>query len=433
MFDVVIVSVFGRGHWLAAELSQRPIKVGLLDFSENLGRWSPEDWEGPFGVLRDEVLTHSQVARLGEEDYQEPVERGFCVWTSEGPSDSMGLLSAHMLEKDIIWNRAREYWREYAGAQTTDSQHQVQQRWGAEPFQNNWLIHLSHQLASHCYVENSQAIHYGRPLSIFSPMSVRRNSRRGFHQSVESCRSRGVEVFAKSSLEDLISESREISGIEIKGEWSGALKSRYYIWLLSSEETHKLSPRVGEKLFAKGPLQPQWVWLRYRIRLDVGRYADVVPNHMVLLNSVNLPWVNENMLILQRSLNIAEWDVWVRAAHLHRFHRAHLDELGEKICGHLSHKWRGASVEIIQKPQEHSYEYADLGPSLWPVYQADQVVEKRGASLRNISYGGPENWLNLDWVSRFAADEKCLSEYQSWYQRWLKKQGDKGDRAIHAP
>ena len=51
--SVFVVSVFGRGHWLAVELKRKGLDVTLIDVSAAMGSWGPED--SPV-QLRDAVL-----------------------------------------------------------------------------------------------------------------------------------------------------------------------------------------------------------------------------------------------------------------------------------------------------------------------------------------------------------------------------------------
>ena len=62
--DVVIVSAYGRGHWLAEELVKQKWTVSLFDVTGALGDWEPEDWEGPWGFFDTSDLLPTQRARL---------------------------------------------------------------------------------------------------------------------------------------------------------------------------------------------------------------------------------------------------------------------------------------------------------------------------------------------------------------------------------
>ena len=54
--SVVLVSAFGRGHWLAANLVAEGIPVDLIDVTERMGVWPVEDTEGPFGFFKNEKV-----------------------------------------------------------------------------------------------------------------------------------------------------------------------------------------------------------------------------------------------------------------------------------------------------------------------------------------------------------------------------------------
>ena len=62
--DVVIASAYGRGHWLASHLSEQGWRVSLLDFTKALGPYTPEDYEGPFGLLETDLVSGSSDATI---------------------------------------------------------------------------------------------------------------------------------------------------------------------------------------------------------------------------------------------------------------------------------------------------------------------------------------------------------------------------------
>ena len=113
--DIVIVSAFGRGHWVAAELVGHGVSVSIVDVSDQLGHWSPEDIEGPFGYFHAANFTLSQKARLDEEDYAELVDDGFVLWLKSGPIDMRGPHSTYLLKKAGIPNEQIDYIGGYDG------------------------------------------------------------------------------------------------------------------------------------------------------------------------------------------------------------------------------------------------------------------------------------------------------------------------------
>ena len=119
-YDVAVVSAFGRGHWLAAELADAGRSVALIDVSAKMGRWAPEDWEGPFGFFRTEKLKASQVERLIEDDYHDTVDEGFVVWLKDGPIDIKGPLSSFWLQKKGIQGEFSKYVSSYESLSSDD-------------------------------------------------------------------------------------------------------------------------------------------------------------------------------------------------------------------------------------------------------------------------------------------------------------------------
>ena len=94
---VSIVSIFGRGHWLATELARKGIPVSLIDVSDSMGNWPAEDWEGPFGFFKNEKLLASQLERLIEDQEVQENAQGFSIWLESGPLEMKGPLTQHRL------------------------------------------------------------------------------------------------------------------------------------------------------------------------------------------------------------------------------------------------------------------------------------------------------------------------------------------------
>lgn len=50
--EIAIVSIFGRGHWLAVELAKVGIPVALVDVTPDQGPWSEVDPIGTFWIIQ---------------------------------------------------------------------------------------------------------------------------------------------------------------------------------------------------------------------------------------------------------------------------------------------------------------------------------------------------------------------------------------------
>ncbi len=89
---IIIVSIWGRGAWLAQQLSQvKGCEVKVLDLSSVFPLSSIER-EGPFGVFVPEELGDLEKQYLCGDNYYK-VPQGVCVMTQRGPVEFRGLLS----------------------------------------------------------------------------------------------------------------------------------------------------------------------------------------------------------------------------------------------------------------------------------------------------------------------------------------------------
>ncbi|MGE0763192.1 MAG: hypothetical protein AB7N80_07940 [Bdellovibrionales bacterium] len=430
--DVVVVSAFGRGNWLAAELAEKNFSVQLLDVTESLGRWAPEDWEGPFGCLQDEKWTSSQQSRLTEEDYHDQVSDGFTVWSKEGPLDTRGHLINYWLESQPMVAAAKKYLAAYQAGKN-DEIEDLKDDLLVAGFKQNWLAQLAHQLASPLYVANALALTEGVPLPLWAPLSVRRNSRKGLQKSLEWARAKGCEVLAPVKLEDVAIEGRQIAGVQISGATSRVVRAMNVVWGLSSLETQFVAPSIATQFFPKGALQPQWCWMRWRVSGKLGHYGQVVPRHFVMIEDLGLPWTHSNLLIVQRCAVEGAFDVWARIPAHHRFQRAYCEEFGQQIVEKMNQRLPQFSAQVQDLPQDYHYNFDELGPALLPVFEPEARKEWSARQFKNLEYDGAEWVLNLDWTGRFERQNELLQKLMKWKTQELARQAKGGgvDREIH--
>ncbi|MEN0057436.1 MAG: hypothetical protein AAGB31_01270, partial [Bdellovibrio sp.] len=106
---VILISAFGRGHWLAAALAQEGIKTTLVDVSSKLGVWPAEDIEGPFGFFRNERISESQLERLYADDPYDEVPNGFSLWLKKGPLEMKGPLTKYKIDGLELSSHVKEF------------------------------------------------------------------------------------------------------------------------------------------------------------------------------------------------------------------------------------------------------------------------------------------------------------------------------------
>lgn len=410
--DITIISGYGRGHWLASELRENGYKVSLVDVSSRLGRWAPEDWEGPFGFFHTEQLKASQIERLTEEDYHEAIDEGFTLLLKDGPIEFKGALSQFWLNQKGLHGFCSDYLSSFDHIKTDERKKVAQQIMNAS-FSKTWLIHLAHQLAGNAYSANAESVKHSTPLPLFASYSVRRVTRRGMDKSLSWCSSKGVGVYKDAEIHDYSVDENKKHCVELKSDdWSGVLKSDNLIWCLSSEESeHILSSKVLKMIYPKSILQSSWSWVRYRVQVEQVPATKNLPMKFFMIESLQIPWTHENFLAIQQTVKMEDYDVWVKIPSQHRFRRDYLKSLGEKITSTFSERIPQSNAQVIDMPQDYQYDYQVLGPSRFPLYDYEQLHKHISKLNKSISYSTPETWQRMDWVGRFQYDEKLLQKF----------------------
>lgn len=420
---VILVSAFGRGHWLAAALAKEGIKTTLIDVSAKLGVWPSEDVEGPFGFFRNERISESQLERLYSDDPYVEVSNGFTVWLKEGPFEFKGPLTKYKLDHVSLSSHIKEAL--LGGAQKNNRL--IYKNLDAFNFEQSWLLHLAHQWAGTTYLPNARAAERGEALPIFSSFLVRQATRAGLEKSLEWLASKGVEVLRPQQIEDVSFSSRKaISGLELLGEKQGLLRVEQVVWMLSSEESYFLNERLGKYFYPEGALEPAWCWVRYRVGLRECFERDHLPAHSLLIDDVNSPWTHENMMVLQRTSLPDQFDVWMRLPTVQRFNKDYLTSRSEKMKNLLMQRMSLSEPQILSFPQEYYYTYAQLGASRFPVFDPQQDSRRGKVLFNNLYLDGPEEWPHYAWGAYLGRHEMILSRLTTWWkEKLLKEQNEK--------
>lgn len=397
-FDVLVVSAYGRGNWLAADLRSRGISVLMMDVSDQLGNWSPEDWEGPFGYFTDETLSPLQAETLQAGDSPILLNTGFTIWEKNGPIEFKSVLTPYRL-KNEAW--IRSFFKSYS------------------------KIHFQDRVDAVGELEKKPTM---------MDFYFRRASRMGMQKSIQWVESKSVKVLSKVSVSDLSIDEKKMAGsVEYRSDRPAMQKAAQFVWCLSSEETGMLGASIREKIFGKFQPEMIWSWLRFRIRMDSSLVRDQLPSHLVVVEDVHLPWTHENCFILQRTFSQEQFDLWMLLPTAQRFNKQYLLDRADRVKALLSARLPAVNVLMQDLPQEYAYTYNQIGPSRFGSFGKDLRSSARKMGLKNLHVVGPETWTDYLPQSNFEAQRQVIEEIEKWWnnkEEQRKKIEEKKQKAV---
>lgn len=409
-----IVSVFGRGHWLAAKLAQAKVPVTLLDITNQFGAWQPEDIEGPFGYFQMEGLAQE---RLSRDEPNLRLPRGFSLWLSDGPVEMQGPNHAYRLQQMQVPELGVEYLKK-AAALTPQKLAEIRKL----PFEKSWMLQFAHHFTASVDTLSTEASKEGLKRNLFENFYIRQASKEGHAKSLKWCEEQGVKVLKDVELKDLVFEERKkVASLEVRIGHPGIFKAERLVFGLTGEECAMISPKIQQSLFGSAVLEPQWAWLRYRVKFQSegplsSLTRDQIPVHCVVIEDVMLPWSHENMMVLQRVPQVADtFDVWMKIPNHQRFNSQYLAARGEKMQKVLEHRLPDNQVLMLGLPVEARTTFQHVGPARHPIYSRAVVGLRSKDSLGNVSFDSPEYWRSLSWEGQMEHQDQIYNELKAWW------------------
>lgn len=394
--DLVIISAFGRGNWLAMETAANGWRTTLIDVTSNFPSVAPEDAEGPFGLSETPGSLPSQLERVREEGELLESPAGAVLWMKDGPIEFRSQIAEFVLDKKGVSTDVDQYLR---NPETKAGERRSLAR---RPFRETWLAHFAHAIATNVHLESYEALKTGSPWPLFSPFSIRQVSAAGLARGLELCQERGVRVRANAKIEDVRYTGRTMDVVEVRDEKTGVEKGRAFVWMLSSEETYRaqqaVSGNAAKTLYPKGAVEYSWRWMRQRFKIE-GLAADQIPVHAILLDDPFLPWTHANVLIMRRTRDIGIVDVWSRWPSSSNPTR----EVQEKIEKRLP----GTTLVEIGA--------ASVGP-LVATPEALAGLETQRSS--NVYFCSPEQATFHDWNGQYQEQTKLLDKLMKLKAQW---------------
>lgn len=408
---VFIVSIFGRGHWLAVACRRLGLNVTVLDLSSMMGNWGAEDAEGPFGFLKDEKLDESVSHRILATEAFDSIDAGFTILLKDGPVQFKSPLTNHRLAEMKVNKVVTEALAKGDSVSTLVE--------GLD-FSESWPLHFACDFASTKWSPSALAGKRSMPAPLLSSFFVKSATRVGLESSLSWLKTFGVEVSTATEILDIsFLDAGTVGGLELKGEISGLKKCDRLLWCLTSEESHYLSDRIAEKIWQKVKNESSWCWVRYQMKFEDSVQFQALPLHFVKIFDLYSPWTHENYLIFQKTKSSGIVDMWVKIPTVQRFNKDYLGYLGEKIKKTFTDQLSLFRSEVYHYPQEYNYTYAQLGPNRHPVYDLPFL---NVPAFKNLQFSHPEVWDSYTWSARARYEVSCFGIVKNWWDELKLKE-----------
>ena len=392
MWDVVIVSFWGRGAWLAHQLQKNAFRTTVFDISP-LYPLSSAEREGPFGVFLPSYLSDLQKSYLcGDHFYS--VQQGFSLFTSQGPLELRGTLSSFFKETwpDFQIGHSILYPFDMRSSFLQTPVSELQSLFGInsqqskkvkESIKPNVFLSLAKQFSCSYLEQNflnqnkvkEKASSLGSFSSGFSPLFseylFRESSQRYFMDIKDSLKKEGVE-WMDISVADLSSSDNFLRDFKstkknVEFKWNGEThRSKFLIWTLSGPETLQFFSDSMPFLFPEWK-PPMKIWKRFSLSWNQGAFEKVIPFLLFvlpdykrkdhLLYRKELSSGMEYFLSLKRHPEASKMDLWILCPYADRFNKSILSSYLRTALEHLNCLFPGFSITADLPEQETCHDY----------------------------------------------------------------------------
>jgi hypothetical protein len=414
---ILIISAFGRAHWLAVQLAHKGFSVQLVDVTKQLGPWLPADFEGPFGFFKSAFWAESYLERLKQEGVAKELSNGFTVWLNSGPLELRSPLTGYRLraleQSDIIQKYVQNH-DGYSDIQKKETAFRLR----SLPFSTKWFAKFAHYFMANNLIPvvdcNEDYFIRSHLCPVLDQYFIRSPDQETIEKSLVWCESQGVVVVRNAQIPDVALSGSRIDGFEIQSEKSGFVKSSQYVWGLSSLETQFAFPKVFKKLFTK-VIEPDFLWQRFRITLPASKERDTLPASFLLMDELEFPWTHENFILVRKSDGGEEFDVWALLPYSQRFQKKFLQEYADKIVQKFYQRLILFKPTLVSLPLEAELSSRELGGALFPVYSNQSLNSQFTKKFQNLYFDSAEEWPLLSWQGAFLGQNQIIEKINKWW------------------
>lgn len=399
-FTVNIVTAFGRAETLALALETAGFSVKVIDFSSAFG---PE-WRrgaGPFPLLKKE-FTPAQAPLVAE---ARRLSRGLVLWLKDGPIE----LGGEMQNFFIGQHKAVRDLRAKGNFGTS--------------FEESWLRRFINLWAAPHFHESWEGGSTKSAFPFDGELSVIPTSVESRVMSFERYQTLELKYLAASGLHDVQFEGSRLSELEVDKGSPVAVRAQQWVWCLSTEETSRLGAKVATALFPRGVTTPEWRWVGFQGRAARGPWSSGFPEYMNVIGDIHLPWMYANNLILR----------WIEPDLFHVWMMVPADAAFQP---ERTRVWVEDAERLLSERLPLA-EWKISGDAPWicpnsPVYPTE-AASVSAVAWKNWDWIAPETLSRLDLSARLEREAESLDRLVQWKNEQMKKQGARGDHALHAP
>ncbi len=408
---IQIISVYGRGFWLASELKKRNFKVEIIDITEAFSHWKPEDLKSPIGVFFDTKITSSQWARMNLEDDFTPQDMGFCVWTPDGPLHFKSNLLEHYLSDSSQFTNIEEL----LTPQKNEKKNQFKWLKKLTPFEFDeeykqiWMLKLSRQLAATSLGQFDENL--SKPyLKLQADYSPGHFDWQSYKNSLNWLEEKGIELSCKSNF--------NLNDIDLTND---------AITFLTAEELMFSGFKAEDikSLYGLNDAKPDWVWTRTRLQIDTKLPKNILPESFSVIESLEVPLTHSNLLMVYKAKEEGIWDVYYRVPHWYEDDADLVKMLEDDIKKTIEKKIPTSIVEFVES-STINMKHKQRGPMPYCLYSEDKIKKFKKPKVKNFINLSHEVWPTLDWSGRLEVQK----EYLESVINGLLQPGSKNDKTL---
>lgn len=408
---IQILSIYGRGFWLASELKKRNIKVEILDMTEAFSHWKPEDLKSPVGVFFDSNISTSQWNRMRLEDDFVPQKMGFCVWTPDGPLHFKSNLLEHYLSDSKNFTNIEELLTPQVEEEGKKNQwiKKLAPFEFDEEYKQIWMLKLSRQLAASSLEQFDTDLSkpYLKLQADYSPGDFDWQS---YKNSLDWIADKGILLKNKKSL--------NFNELDLEND---------VITFLTAEEL-KFSGIKNDgisSLYSLKSTEPDWVWTRARYKITSKLSSDILPQSFSIIDSLEVPLTHSNLLMVYKAKEENIWDFYYRVPHWYEEDLSLVQMLESDIKNIIEKKIPTSQSQLIESSTV-GMKSVKRGPMPYCLYSDSKIKKFKKPKIKNFTNLSHEVWPTLDWSGRMEVQKVHLD---SVVDAFLKP-GRKNDKTI---